>query len=513
MNLLKAAFGTSAMIFASRITGLFREILFARVFGVSEATDAFLVAFRIPNLLRRMFAEGAFSQAFVPVLGEVKNAKGDEATREFVAQVASLLTAALLFVSIIGVIAAPALVYAMGSGLAANADQFAMATQLLRIMFPYILFISLVSLASGVLNTYGKFQLPAVAPVLLNVTALVALIFIIPRVPEAQRIHVMAWSVFAGGVLQLALVWYGLKRINMLPGWNWAPKADGVMKLLKLMLPAMLGVSVAQISLIINTQYASHMAIGSVSWLSYADRLMEFPSALLGVAIGTVILPSLVKFKVASDGAGFSRLVDWGLRLTLMLAVPATAALAVISIPLLVTIYGGGKFKTEDVFQTQSALLGYCVGLVGIVAVKILAPSFYAKQDIKTPLKVAIVTLIITQLCNIALIPYFKHAALALSISIGATFNSLVLLVLLRTKGGYTPLAGWFMFICKVVVASAVMTGLLWWLMGDPNIWLQYSLIERLLRLALLVVSGGAAYLVVLLALGVRPRHFRQMGA
>jgi putative peptidoglycan lipid II flippase len=332
------------------------------------------------------------------------------------------------------------------------------------------------------------------------------------RVTEAQLINALAWSVFAGGVLQLSLLVYALRRINMSPRFVWAPAASGVKRLLTLMVPAVLGVSVSQISLMINTQYATHIGEGAVSWLASADRLMEFPSALLGVALGAVILPSLVRHKVAGNHDGFSKLVDWGLRLTIALAAPATLALAALSVPVIATIFWHGKFARVDVMQTQAALLGYCVGLIGIIAVKILAPSFYAKQDIKTPLKVGIVILILTQIGNFVLVPHLKHAALSLTISIGALLNAGILYVLLRRAGLYKPEPGWLMFLLKVGVACGAMVVVLLWLAGDTAGWFQLNMWQRMGRLSVVIAAGASTYFAVLWITGIRPRDFKQIG-
>jgi putative peptidoglycan lipid II flippase len=321
MNLLKAAASVSAMTLLSRITGFVRDTLLAIAFGAGLTMDAFVVAFRLPNLLRRLFAEGAFSQAFVPILGEYKARRGEEATRLLAARVLGTLMAALLVVTAAGVVAAPLLVYGTAWGFAKDADKFSLTVTMLRICFPYIFFISLTSFAAGILNTWGHFKVPAFTPVLLNLSFIG---FALLAAPHFEKpVVALAWAVFVGGILQLAFQLPFLLRIRMLPAPKWDPRDEGVVRILKLMAPAALGVSVAQVSLVINTQIASWLGDGPVSWLYYADRLMEFPSALLGVALGTVILPSLVKHHGNNDPAAYSRLLDWGLRVTLLLALPA----------------------------------------------------------------------------------------------------------------------------------------------------------------------------------------------
>jgi len=325
------------MTLASRITGFIRDTLLAILFGAGLSMDAFVVAFRIPNLLRRLFAEGAFSQAFVPVLGEYRTRKGDEATRELAGKVLAMLGTVLFLATVIGVVAAPLVVYAMASGFAADAEKFGLTVTMVRICFPYILFISLVSFCSGLLNTYGSFKAPAFTPVLLNLCFIGFALWVAPRLDKP--VLALAWAVFAGGIVQLAFQVPFLKRIGMLPVPRWDTKDEGVRRILALMAPAALGVSVAQISLLINTQIASNLGDGPVSWLYYADRLMEFPSALLGVALGTVLLPSLVRHHNSDDRGAYSRLLDWGLRVSLMLALPAAVALAMLAVPLIATLF------------------------------------------------------------------------------------------------------------------------------------------------------------------------------
>ena len=494
------------MTLASRITGFIRDTLLAILFGAGLSMDAFVVAFRIPNLLRRLFAEGAFSQAFVPVLGEYRTRLGDEATRVLAGKVLAVLGAALFLVTVIGVIAAPLVVYAMASGFAADAEKFGLTVTMVRICFPYILFVSLVSFCSGLLNTYGSFKAPAFTPVLLNLSFIGFAVAVAPHLQ--QPIVALAWAVFVGGLLQLAFQVPFLKRIHMLPRPRWDTKDEGVRRILSLMAPAALGVSVAQISLLINTQIASRLGDGPMSWLYYADRLMEFPSALLGVALGTVLLPSLVRHHSGNDSEAYSRLLDWGLRVTLMLALPAAVALAMLGVPLIATLFWHGQFLKADVFMTRNALVGYAVGLAGIILVKVLAPGFYAKQNIRTPVKVAVATLVVTQLLNIAFVPYFRHAGLALSISVGACFNAAWLWWLMRRSGAYRPEPGWAAFLLKLFVALYLMGGALWYAMGSESSWFALAAGARALKLTWVIVAGTATYFGALWVMGFRLRDF-----
>jgi putative peptidoglycan lipid II flippase len=495
------------MTFLSRITGFVRDTLIAVMFGAGALTDAFFVAFRIPNLLRRLFAEGAFSQAFVPVLGEYRTREGDAATRVLAGKVLAVLGVFLFVVTLAGVAAAPAVVYLTSAGFAKDPDKFALTVAMLRICFPYIFFISLVSLASGILNTYGRFKSPAFTPVLLNLSFIACALWLAPHLDKP--VVALAWAVFLGGVAQLAFQVPFLKRIRMLPAPRWDPHDAGVRRILKLMAPAAIGVSVAQVSLLINTQIASWLGDGAVSWIYYADRLMEFPSAMLGVALGTVLLPSLVRHHAAQDAAAYSRLLDWGLRVTLLLAMPAAVALMLLATPLISTLFWhGNAFTQHDVYMTRNALIAYAVGLAGIILVKILAPGFYAKQNIRTPVKVAIATLIVTQLLNAAFVPLFRHAGLALSISVGATFNAAWLYVLMRRSGTYQPEPGWGAFLLKLAVALYVMGGALWYAMGRESSWFEIDARARALKLTGVIVVGIVAYFASLGVMGFRPRDF-----
>jgi putative peptidoglycan lipid II flippase len=510
MNLLKALATVSSMTLISRVLGFVRDALIARIFGAGLATDAFFVAFRIPNLLRRLFAEGAFAQAFVPILAEYRTREGDAGTKLLVDRTATLLALALVAVSLLGIALAPVIIYVSAPGFSANAEKFDMTVAMLRVTFPYILFISLVSLAGGILNTWRKFAVPAFTPSLLNVSFIVAALFFAPYFNPP--VMVLAWAVFAGGVLQLALQIPYLAKIGMLPRPRLAWRDPGVRRILLLMGPAVLGVSVSQLSLIINTIFASFLENGSVSWLYYADRLMEFPTGLLGVALGTVLLPSLSKYHAEKDGAAFNRLLDWGLRLTLMLALPAALALAVLAVPLIATLFHYGAFGVHDLMMTRQALMAYAIGLLGLIMVKVLAPGFYARQDIRTPVKIAIITLLATQVLNAALIMPLKHAGLALSIGLGACLNAGLLLSKLKSHGIYTPHAGWGAFIAKLAVALTVMGVILWFAMGPDAWWLHAPGLQRMAALCGLVVVGSGAYFATLFTLGFRPRDFSRRG-
>ena len=517
VSLFKSASTVSLFTLLSRITGLARELLIASAFGASAMTDAFNVAFRIPNLFRRLFAEGAFSQAFVPVLAASKAKNGEAATKLLIDRVATLLTWALLLTCVAGVAAAPVLVWAMASGLQQEPRGFEAAVFMTRWMFPYIGFMSLVALSSGVLNTWRHFAVPAATPVLLNLSMIGAAWLGAPwlKAQGIEPMYALVGGVMLGGLLQLAVQVPALLRLGLLPKIRfnvsvikdaWADPATK--SIAKLMVPALLGVSVAQISLLINTQIASHLTPGSVSWLTYADRLMEFPTAMLGVAIGVVLTPQLAAAKAANDAAKYSAMLDWGLRIVVVLAVPCAVALLTFSEPLVATLYHYGAFTDRDVLQTTRALMGYGAGLLGLVAIKVLAPGFYASQDIRTPVKIAVVVLVITQLLNLALVPYFQHAGLALAIGIGALINALWLLLGLIRRGSYKPAPGWGVFALQVAVASALLAVFLVWAEARVSwVGLKSHYLQRIGLLALVLSASAAIYFVALWAFRLKLRQ------
>jgi putative peptidoglycan lipid II flippase len=506
MNLLKALATVSSMTLVSRLLGFVRDMVIARAFGAGLYTDAFFVAFKLPNLLRRLFAEGAFSQAFVPILSEYRSTRGEDETRLLVDRVATLLAVALVAVSAVGVLAAPVILYLSAPGFAASAEKFSVAVELLRVIFPYILFISLTSLAAGILNTWSRFSVPALTPALLNVSFIVFVIWLAPFFDPP--VMALAWAVFVGGALQLGFQLPFLFRIGMLPRVRWAPNDPGVRKILRLMGPAVLGVSAGQVSLWINTIFASFLVTGSVSWLYYADRLMEFPTGLLGVALGTILLPSLSRSFAEKTPEEYSKLLDWGLRLIFLLAAPCAVALAVLAVPLIATLFRHGEFGAHDVLMTRQALVAYSAGLLALILVKVLAPGFYARQDIRTPVRIALITLAATQVMNFAFIWWLRHAGLALSISLAAWINAGLLYWKLRQHQVYRPQPGWGLFLAKVLVALSAMAAVLAWSMGSGEIWLHATTLDRAMRLGWVVAAGAGTYLLVLWLLGFRLSDF-----
>ena len=514
MNLIKTLASISGMTMLSRITGLARDVLITTQFGANALTDAFNIAFRIPNLLRRLFAEGAFAQAFVPILAEYKSQQGARATKQLVDHVATLLTWALLLTCALGIIGAPLILYFAASGLTSQPGVFDATVVMTRIMFPYIGFMSMVALAGGILNTWREFKVPAFTPVVYNLSSIAGSLFLSRYL--AQPIYALAIAVFVGGVLQLAIQVPALMKIGMLPRIGWRPgtawEDPGVRRILRNMLPAILAVSASQISILINTSLASNMAAGSTSWLASADRLMEFPTALLGVALGTILLPGLSKANADGDTVEYSALLDWGLRLTFLLAMPAGVALATIPQALTATLFHHGKFDAHAVQMTSHALVAYGLGLIGLIVVKILAPGFYARQDIRTPVKIAVTVMIATQLMNLLFVPRFAHAGLALSVGLGACINALFLFIGLRRRGIFTPRPGWPMFLLKLVAALMLMAAVAS-LISDQVDWLgmKQAPLQRAAILLGLIVASAGSYFAALGVMGFRPRDFRKL--
>ncbi len=511
MNLLKALGTVSGFTLLSRITGLARETITSSMFGVGAYTDAFFVAFRIPNLLRRLFAEGAFSQAFVPMLAREREA-GDTRVKILIDRVATVLLWCVVGVTLLGVGGAPVVVYLAAGGLAANPEGFDAAVVMTRWMFPYITMISLVSLAAGILNSWRQFAIPAFTPVLLNLCFIGSALLLSKYFDPP--IYALAAGVLLGGVAQLALQIPPLRRLGMLPKPGLSFNAvrtslsdPQVRQIVLNMGPAALAVSVAQISLLLNTHIASRLGTGSNSWITYGDRLMEFPTALLGVALGTVLTPLLARSHAAGDAQQYGSLLDWGLRLCVLLALPCMVGLAIFGEAITALIFHYGKFSDLDVVMTNRAVLAYSVGLLGLIAVKILAPGFYAQQNLRTPVKIGLTVLVLTQLLNLPLVYWFKHAGLALSISIAAWINGGLLLWGLHTRNSIRWQAGWGKLLAQTVLASLLMGLALWWFTHQFN-WL--ALKAQPVWRATLVLGGvavaGGIYLGALILMGVKPR-------
>jgi putative peptidoglycan lipid II flippase len=498
----------------SRISGLLRDMVYSHAFGAGTLMDAFLVAFKIPNFLRRLTAEGAFSQAFVPVISEYKVRRSPAEIRELVGSVSGTLGAALFVLTAVGVVAAPLLVLVFAPGFTQDGGRFDLTVDMLRLTFPYIFFMSLVALSSGILNSYGRFAVPAFTPVLLNA---VMIIFASVVAPNFDRPGIaLAAGVFVAGLVQLLLQLPALRALALLPMPRWGWSHEGVRRIARLMLPGIFGSSVAQISLLLDTLIASFLVTGSIAWMYYADRLVEFPLGVFSIALATVILPGLSSHHALEDRSQFSSTLDWALRLTVVIVAPAAIGLAFLAAPLMATIFGYGAFDAADVRMSAYALVAYAIGLVGFSMVKVLAPGYFARQDTRTPVKVGIIALAANLGFNVAVVVpahlagfTAPHALLALSTGLSAGLNSLLLYRGLRRTGVYAPSGRWRRLLPQVLAASAAMAAFLWWAAGDWSSWPGMAALERVLRLAACVGGGAAVYFATLVAFGARPGDFR----
>ena len=517
MSLFRAASTVSLLTLASRVTGLVRDLLQASVFGANTLTDAFNVAFRIPNLLRRLVGEGAFSQAFVPLLAASHARDGDEATQRLIDAVATVLLWSLVLICLVGIVGAPALVWLMGEGLQRHGG-FEPAVIMTRWMFPYIACMSLVALSAGILNTWRRFVVPAATPVLLNLAWIAAMVALVPlfRRIGVEPIYALAVGVMVGGVLQVAVQVPALVRAGAWPRFGltgrrlrqaWAHA--GVRQVLRTMAPALLGVSVAQISQLINTQIATHLGPGAVTLLTYADRLMEFPSALLGVSLGVVLTPQLSAAHAKNDAAGYSALIEWGLRQLMLVALPCAVALLVFAEPLVATLFNRGAFRAADVHVSALAVSGYGVGLIGIVSIRVLAPGYFARQDTRTPVRVGVAVLILTQLFNVLFVFLLGMgvAGLALSTGLGALVNAGALVFILWRCGCYRPDPGWGIYLLRLALACCVMGAGLWWAAHRLE-WVGLRDLTRAGWMAASLAGAALLYFGTLAATGLNLKQF-----
>ncbi len=493
------------MTMISRILGFIRDMLFARIFGVDAGTDAFYVAFKIPNFLRRLFAEGAFAQAFVPVLSDYKEQGSKQALKLFIDKTAGTLALALAIISLIGVIAAPIIITLFAPGFSNEGKQYDLAVQMLRITFPYLFFISSVAFAGGILNSHGKFAIPAFTPVFLNICMISAAIWLSPLMSEP--IIALAWGVFAAGIVQLLFQFPALYRLGLLPKLKLGFKDPGVKRILKLMLPAIFGVSVTQINLLLDTIIASLLAAGSVSWLYFSDRLVEFPLGLFGIALATVILPSLSKNHAANDPIQFSKSLNWALQLVLLIGLPASIGLLMLAEPMLSTLFQGDKFTTHDVHFAGKSLMAYSMGLLGFILVKVLVPGFSSRKDTKTPVRFGIYAMVANMGLNVVLAFPFAHTGLALATSLSAFFNASLLLGKLIKDKIFTPGKNWANFFIKIIFANEIMA-LFLYICVDTNQWFEWSTYDRAFNLAIWICLAGLVYLFALLLIGIRPSNF-----
>lgn len=507
-HLLRSTAITGSMTLLSRILGFIRDMVVARVFGATIAADAFFVAFKIPNFLRRLFAEGAFSQAFVPVLSEYKAKEGQ--VKILADNVAGMLGIILLGVTVLGVVAAPIVIMVFAPGyIGAEDGRYDLAVGMLRITFPYLFFISLTAVGGAILNTWSRFAVPAFAPVLLNLSMIGAAIWLAPMLETP--IYALAWGVFIGGILQLLWMLPFLKQIKMLPRPKIDRQHQGVRRILKLMVPALFGVSVSQINLLLDVVIASFLTVGSVSWLYYADRLMEFPLGVFGIAIATVVLPSLSKDHALSKAQDFTAKIDWSLRLVLLGALPAAIGLFLLAEPMLITLFQYGEFGVKDVAMAGWALKAYSFGLLAFILIKVLANGFYARQDTKTPVKIGIIAMAVNMGLNLIFVLTLinfefvaPHMGLAMATTVSAIVNAYLLYKGLRRSEVYKPQAGWVIYISKILMASALMILTVWWLSPTSDIWLEFTAIQRVVKLATVVICAASIYLIGLWMMRVK---------
>ena len=508
-NLLKSTLVFSGMTMISRVTGLLRDMVFASYFGAAAGMDAFNIAYRIPNFFRCLFGEGAFSQGFIPVLAEYKQNKDQAEVVAFLQAMAGVMLLVLFVFTAVAILVTPWLIYAFAPGYIHDVGRIALTTTMLRITFPYILFISLSAYASGILNAYGKFGIPAFAPNLLNLSLIGAAMFLAKFF--AQPIVALAWGVFIGGLAQLLFQLPFLLKLNLLawPKITW--RNSGVMRVLKLMIPALFGVSVAQISFLVDNFLASYLSVGSISWLYYANRLTMFPLGVFGVAIATVVLPNLSGKYAAKSAVEFSQILDWALKFVLIIALPATIGIMMLSGPIIATLFQfkHGQFNDFDVVMVQQALLGFAVGIPAFMLVKVLASGFYSRQNIKAPVKIAVIAVIANIILASILFVPLKHAGLALATSLTSVLNASLLFYLMRKDDSYQPGNGWAVFWLRLLFASIALIAFLWIFQAKLIIWLNWGFFTRAWHLAVLCVGAVTVYVVSLLAGGMRPRDFK----
>lgn len=503
-KLLKSTAVVSVMTLVSRVIGLVRDVVMANVFGAGSLSDVFFVAFRIPNFLRRIFGEGAFSQAFIPVFSELTERNTAEA-KAFVSATSGVLALATFVLAALGIVFAPQIVMLMTPGFADDPAKVANTVDALRIMFPYLFFISLVAMSAGILNTTNRFAVPAVTPVLLNLCMIFAMWQLVPMLENASR--ALAIGVLCAGFLQLLFQIPSLRKAGYLEKPSLDHKNESTRKVLFLMLPAIFSVSVAQINTFVNMHLASFLTTGSISWLYYSERLMEFPVAVFGIALATAVLPSLSREHKSGSEESFAAMLDWALRWVIIIATPATFALYLLSTPLLTTIFQYTNFTVEAVKMSALSLQAYAFGVSGFIFVKVLAPGFFARQDTKTPMKIAVIAVLANVVLSLSLIGPLKHMGLALAISLAAWINASLLFLVLWWRGVFRPQPGWVWFLVRVALAVSLMVFALSKLNSAPDIWFARSVLARIGNLMLLVGLGAASYFAALFVLGIRPQQ------
>jgi len=507
----KSSLVVSLMTFISRILGLAREVVFAAIFGDGAAADAFFVAFKIPNFLRRLFAEGAFSQAFVPVLSEYRKKRTFDEVKKLVDHVAGRLSLILVIVAVVGVVAAPLLAGLFAFGYRDSPDKFALLVDMLRITFPYILLISLTGFAGAILNSYGRFVVPAMTPIFLNLTLISCALYLSPLMEEP--VLALAWGVMIAGIIQLMFQLPFLHHLKLLPNPSLKPKHEGVDKIIALMIPIMFSVSVGQINLLLDTVLATALeGDGAVSWLYYSDRLMELPLGIFAIAIATVILPTLSRIHASENSEQFAETLDWSLRTILLVGLPATLALITIAEPLIVTIYQRGEFGADSVAPTANALKAYALGLLGFMSIKVLATAYFSRQDTRTPVRYAVIAMVTNMVFNLLLIIPLAHIGLALATSLSAFVNGGLLLTGLLKSGVFRFRGHWIKFLFQIAAGNAVMVLVLrvFYDISRLDMWLESATLARIIDLTLVCATGAITYGMVLFVTGLRPSHFRQ---
>ena len=506
-SLLRSTSLVSMMTLISRLMGFARDMILARTFGAHAGMDAFYIAFKIPNFMRRLFAEGAFSQAFVPVLAEYQKTRTMSEVRTFLARIAGSMSAVLTLVTLVGIIAAPVIIYIFAPGFGEDSSRSFLATEMLRLTFPYLMLISLTGMAGAILNTYGYFGVPAFTPVFLNISMILAAIYLSPRF--SQPVVALAWGVLIAGIVQLLFQIPFLYHRRLLVKPSLMMNDPGVKRVLKLMVPALFGISIAQINLLIDTIFASFLKVGSVTWLFYTDRLADFPLGVFGVAIATVILPHLSRRHAEQSVEHFSKALDWGLRLLLLIGIPSGIGLAIFSMPLIASCFTYGQFTAYDMLQTQKSMITMAIGIPAFMMVKILASGFYSRQDIKTPVKVGVIAMIAnTLMCALFVYP-LAHAGLTLASALAGYVNCGALLFLLIRRGIYKPPAGWVRFMVQLLIANGLMSVYLYFVTGTVSFWLDKPLVMRLSLLLAHVFAALVIYLAGLWLCGMRFSQFR----
>ncbi|PCJ25878.1 MAG: murein biosynthesis integral membrane protein MurJ [SAR86 cluster bacterium] len=505
-GLLKASGVTGSMTMVSRFLGLARDVVIARVFGTSDGVDAFFLANKIPNFMRRLFAEGAFNQAFVPILSEYRSTKSLSDVQSLINSVAGSLGGLLSIVTVVMIIATPLIAIPIAPGFMDEPEKFALFVEMLRITFPYLLLISMTALCSAILNSYGRFAVPAITPALLNISLISCTFFLVPymRVPELA----LAWGVLIAGVAQLFFQLPFLARMRLMPIPKVGKAHEGVERIKKLMLPALFGVSISQINLLLDSVIASMLASGSIAWLYYSDRLMELPLGTFGIAIAIVVLPNLSKKHAESSMNEFSETLDWAFRLVCLIAIPATLSLVLIAKPLLITLFQNDNFTEIDVLRSAGSLQAYALGLIAFMSIKIFAPGYYARQNTSTPVKIGVIAMVTNMVLN--LIFYLNgmaHVGLALATSLAAFLNAGLLLQGLRKDGVFRFQSGWLIFISRLLFANIAMALFLYNVAGDWQLWLDLNMVSKITQLGILVIGGIAIYAGVLFAAGLRWKH------